>query len=229
MTTVKDWLIAFFQKIEPSYLSFLAGILTSAAINIYTDVFLSEKLPTAFAIVMLSFCLLLVSSVLFVSLSLNLQSLQQSALVEAPTTFSPKEREALHKRFINDQFQRLAILLVLSIIAAVVGMLLLAIPRLNSQFRHTLQEEIEVTLQPALVNTLIPSKLYTVTATPTQTPSVPPATVPAITPTTPTPVLTTPLTTPLSTLDSPAAPYEDFDKSITTPTKKLLPTAISGS
>lgn len=162
---MKDNLVVFFQKVEPNYLSFFAGILTSAAINIYTDVFLSAKLPDAFFVIMLSFGCLLTSSLLFAGLSLKLQSLQYSALVEAPRTFSPEEKDALHKRFVNEQFPKLFMTFFLSIIIAVMGMALLAVPALEAHFQHPGESQIEPSPLPTVVNALERPNILAVTAT----------------------------------------------------------------
>jgi len=124
---ISHQLAILFQTLNPNYLSFVAGVVVSAAINIYTGVLLSDMLSRPAEPVIVSSILLLISSFFLTSLSLSLQSLRELAITQAPEFLSTSEQHAIHLRLISGRLSRLIKLLSVSVITSGVGLLLLAI------------------------------------------------------------------------------------------------------
>jgi hypothetical protein len=120
---IKHRIAVGFKVLNPNYISFLAGIIVSAAIEIYFNMLWADKVVRPSG-VLASSALLLLSSILLMRLSLHLQSLYEP-IVQAPKVLGPGEREAIHLELITQSLGQLVIHALLSIATASIGMLLL--------------------------------------------------------------------------------------------------------
>lgn len=110
---------AVFRTINPNYLSFLAGIVVSAAINVYTNMLWANKTNQSAGVVMSS--ILLVASAIFItSVSIHLQSIRDD-IAQTPTFLTSEEREAIHLQMILQLRTRLIVLTVFALATALAG------------------------------------------------------------------------------------------------------------
>lgn len=136
------------RLIPPDYMIFTSGILVSAAINIYTDVFLSTPLSASANRVILSATSFLLSSLFLMILSLNLQSLRELALEQSPRFIEFETRKELHTELIAKRLTRLVILLSFSVATALFGILVLA-STVNYSDEGNLRDTNEVSPTPS--------------------------------------------------------------------------------
>lgn len=122
---IKNGLGRVLGTINPHYLSFLAGVTVSAAIEIYINMLWSDRVRYPSGVVASS-AMLLLSSILMTSLSLNLQTFRDLVL-ENPEFLSAKARKEFHQELISRSFWRLTTLTLLSVAAAGIGLLTLGL------------------------------------------------------------------------------------------------------
>lgn len=97
--------------------------MVSAAIELYINMLLSDRLRWPYSHLGSSF--LLLSSILLTSLSLNLQALRELAITQSPGFLKPSERESIHLKLISHSLGRLIVFAVLSVVSVGIGILFL--------------------------------------------------------------------------------------------------------
>lgn len=115
------------RMIGPNYLSYLGGIMVSAAMGVYIEVLSSTGLKWPYGFIGGSF--LLLSSFMLTALSLKLQELHELAMTGPPAILKSKERDAIHLKLISESFVKLMSLVCLSLLLTCAGMLFLGFAR----------------------------------------------------------------------------------------------------
>ena len=119
----KSRFAAIYKTINPNYLSFLAGIVVSAAISTYTNMLWADKTKQSAGVV-LSSILLVASAIFITSISLNLQSMRDT-VAQSPEFLTSEEREAIHTKMILQFRTRLIVLTFFAIVTALGGLFVL--------------------------------------------------------------------------------------------------------
>lgn len=119
----KSLFAAIYKTVNPNYLSFLAGIIVSTAINIYTNMLWAGKSQQSTGVVVSSI-LLIASALLITSISLNLQTMRDT-VAQSPQFLASEDRESIHTKMVLKSRAPLIALTFLAIITAIGGLLML--------------------------------------------------------------------------------------------------------
>lgn len=120
----KNSLLKIVRAINPNYYSFISGITVSIALNVYTNMLWADKKGSVVG-VLISCGLLIFSAFFLVSLSLELQTLRDLSITEAPNFLNEKERDSIYSKLLNQASKKILLLLLFSLVTGILGLVLL--------------------------------------------------------------------------------------------------------
>src|SRR4030067_3723598 len=78
-------------KINANYYSFISGVFIALSINLYTNIFSGEQIPTRWKIILVSSILTFISSVCWIYLSWKIDPIPKLAISESPKEIQPEQ------------------------------------------------------------------------------------------------------------------------------------------
>jgi putative effector of murein hydrolase len=111
-------------KINSNYYSFMSGVFVALSINLYTNIFSGEQIPTRWKIILASSVLTFVSSVCWIFMAWKFDPMQKLVMSESPKAIHP---DRTYKALLAGKEFLFASYFFVAILSAIVGLAVLAL------------------------------------------------------------------------------------------------------